>query len=64
MKKGKICISDELKEKYGKYRRQEDIFIFQNCIMSVEIIRPLRFHQFNTDKFIIGRINILGAVLD
>lgn len=54
--------SDELKEKYGEYRRQEDIFIFQNCIMSVEIIRLLRFHQFNTDKFIIRRINILNNI--
>ena len=55
--------SDEYKDKYGEYRRQVDIFIFQNCIMDIEIIRPLDFvNQFKIDKFIIGKINILNNI--
>ena len=52
---------DELEDKYGEYRRQWDIFVFQNRIMDVETIRPLRFvHQFNIDKFIAREINVLN----
>jgi len=44
--------SDELRDKYGEYRRQVDVFIYQNCIMEIEIIRPLDFvNQFKIDKF-------------
>jgi len=44
--------SDELRDKYGEYRRQVDVFIYQNCIMEIEIIRPLDFvYHFNIDKF-------------
>lgn len=40
------------------------IFLFSRIfIMSVEIIRLLRLHQFNTDKFIIRRINILNNII-
>ena len=55
--------SDELRDKYGEYRRQVDVFIYQNCIMEIEIIRPLDFvNQFKIDKFIIGKINILNNI--
>ena len=55
--------SDELRDKYGEYRRQVDVFIYQNCIMEIEIIRPLDFvYHFNIDKFIIGKVNILNNI--
>ena len=55
--------SDEYKDKYGEYRRQIDIFIYQNSIIDIEIIRPLNFVRYlYIDKFIIGEVNILNNI--